>query len=719
MSFPEVNIPETKKTDKWAEEFIEAAKRYHQTNAKVRDQYIKDNYNSYNGIVKESTKKAIIEKYGKELSTKYIDFKLGFAKIKLLKGEFLDIEFSPTVNSVNPDKLDKRIEFANMLAGAAELKEYLGHMKKAYGVEAFNGMDIPQKGSEDLKSKMYPKTQNEIFMQTIINEKIEKLDLKLKALSTFLDILVVSECHAVVERDNNNIDIIRVIRPDFAVFQEIDDDPYCDKSPFKGEKRMMYVKDILQQYDIKKEDILKLRTGIDSFRSSNGANGFENINGIPAEEVYTIQWKTPKKVVTKISPTKKGEIPYMRDIDPKDYDKHKTKHDKNVAAGHYKIEIGYKEDLWAGTLIGEDIFTNVGRVENQLQKLNQNKKYIAEYDYVNFLFGTVDGIRISLQAIMSSLSEVNNVLMHMIVRELSKMKGKVLVYDEALKPKNRSMKSIFFDMSEHGVVRINSSAEGNFSDKDVTNAIELVKELDLGLSSSFEVLLRVKDNIEQTMDRVTGINETREGYAKASQTATGTQMNIEASRSITKEYYYAHQRFMNRLFTNLAEKTKQNEEWLASNHAKILFGEEQMTFIKATEDIPFDDYDIVLSDGRKEKEIRDKVSRFFDAEINAGNLRSQDVIKFDITTNINEAMAVLNDAWETLELMRQTQRESQEKQTMATIESNEKMAKENREDIQAHEKELKQMEIDSKERVTANVNQQKTDSDIIKSNTNN
>jgi hypothetical protein len=720
MSLPIATVESEKTKDKNME-YIDSIIQFHKNNAGVRETVINDLYDSYNGIVKKKTKVLLEKKFGKQISTQFLDYKLGHAKIKLLKGEYLGIEFSPTVTSINPDILDKRIKFANKLRGAAKMKKFLTALKKQHDVDPMEGLDIPEPDDPDMQNKMFPKTANEIVMQHIIDEKIESGYLKLKGQSTFMDIIIGSECHAVVERDAYGEDTIRMIAPEDAVFQELTDDPFALESPFKGERKWMYVKDVITRFPkLTDPERKRLKEGFAMASGNHGGDnkGFRSINGIPAVEVYILQWKNTKAEYTKVTEVD-GKPNYYRDITKKytEDKKYKKEVDRDVKAGKYKVEVDYHDDLWQGIRIDQDIYTEVERTESQIQRLTSSNKYRAEYDYVNFLFGTVNGIRMSLQGLISGLSEVNNIIMHMMVREIKKMKGKVFVYDEAVKPKHKLMKNIFFDITENGVITINSSAEGNFSNTDVQNAVKLIQELDLGLSQSFDILLKVKNDVENTMDRITGINESREGQSPTSQTATGTMQNIEASRSITRDIFYGHQMFMNRLFSNLVEKTKLNAKYLDSNRAKILLGDNGINFIKASSDFMFDDFDVKFTDGGREKEIRDKVARFFDVEINSGNLRTQDVIKFDMTKNLNDGIRVLQAAWGTITQVRREELQAQSEQQQQQIQGQQQLAQEDREDRQAHEKELKQMDLDSKERTKGTELEQKDKSDQVKSDT--
>ena len=710
---------QTKEIDKTKtknQEFIDSAIQFHKNNAKIRDSVISDLYDSYNGIVKQNTRKLLEKKFGKQISTQFIDYKLGHSKMKLLKGEFLNLEFSPTVTSINPDILDKRIDFANLIKGASSMKKFLSALKSEEGIDPLDGLEAPDKNDPSLQDKLFPKTANEIYMQYIINDKIESQHMKLKAQSSFMDLNIASECYGVIEKDAYGEDVFRIINPKDAVFQETTDDPFASDSPFKGERRMMYAKDILSTYpDLNETDKLKLTEMMDNF-SNQDEKGYRSINGIPAFETYTIQWKTSKTEYTKIVKSKSGPD-YQKTMTNEFYNKNKAQINRDVTSGKYTIEVRYHDDIWQGTRIDQDIYTNIGRTESQIHQLTKNNKYRAEYDYVNFLFGTVDGVRMSLQGLITGLSEVYNIIMHMIVRELKKLKGKVFVYDEALKPLKKTMKSIFYDITEDGILTINSSADGNFGGTDVQNAVNLIQELDLGLSQSFNILIQLKNDIENTMDRVTGINESREGQSPVSQTATGTLQNIEASRSITRDVFYGHQIFMNKVFTLLAEKTKLNREYLESNRAKILLGDTGIKFIKASKELMFDDFDVKFNDSGKEAEIRNRVARFFDVEINAGNLRTQDVIKFDLTKNLNDGIRGLKNAWNEINNIRREEMQNSNQQQQEALAAGQELAKENREDLQEHDTTIEQMKIDSKERIEGLKLDQKSDSDDKKSDT--
>jgi len=656
---------------------------YHKHSSTNRNANLQTLYDSHNGILEQADKKFLVSRYGAKSATTYVDFKLGRTKLKLLLGEYLTIDFDPTVVTVNTDAIRSKAELANVMRGAMYMKKDFEKVEKLTGIKPLNGMKIPDESDPDLFSKLYPKTQNEVIMQIILEDFMKDGMVKLIGYETLADVMITSECFVHIAKDDNGMEYLEIVNPKSMIFQESSGDPFCRKSPFMGHFEYMYVKDILKRFKLTEEQKLKLRDE-ETNTPEHNARGWKILNGVPAVPVYFLEWKTVREYPTKISKGKNGED-YYTDIDPDTYRRKRKSFDTDVEQGQYTIETNYREDIWEGVRIGEEVYPYARRKPAQIQTRNEMNKYKAEFDYSCLLFGTVDGIRISLQELINGLSAIYNVIMFQIVREIRKMKGKVFVYDESARPRMKDMKSVMFDIEEHGVIRVSSSSEQNYAQADIDNAVGLIKELDLGLSQSFNVLTGLKYDIENTIDRITGINENREGLGKASQTATGATQNIEASRTITKDIFFVHNLFMQDVLRKFLEKRKTNWEWIDSQKGQLLLGPILSRHLKLTKEITNDDYGVYLSDGRKENQIRELIRPFFIQEINAGQLRTMDVIAFERTRNLTVGLTVLERAWSEVQKVAQEQLRSKEQIQAQKDQAALQLAKEDREDWQAHE----------------------------------
>jgi hypothetical protein len=680
-TFPDINVPPSQRNLSWGKAMIDAAIGIHESASRVRTQMLQLRYDSYNGIRPSIAKKYITEKYGHALSQKYIDYHLGRTKVKVLLGEALKINLNPTVRTVNPQAVTKKMSNMHKRVGIALNQSRIAAINKKFG------FDLPEIPEQELSTflNMAPKEVNELNMQRIINKKMKTERVMTKGYSWLTDIILTSECHGKVERDPYGNDTLRIISPMDSLFQETPGDDFVQKSPFKGEKRKMYIHDILQTFPNLTETEVKLLKDASINPQLRTDVGVVQVNGMSCCEVYTIQWKCPRTYYEKVSTNKKSPVPYQISISDKYYEEHAEEIENDVAYGKYGINRYYGEDLYEITRIGKDIYTDFGRVKNQIQRRGPNGKYHACYDYLNLCFGTINGSRIPLQEVIDNLSEVYNVIMFMINRELKKMKGMVFSYDKSATPKGEDLTSIIYKITEHGILLTASSEDQNISGKDIDNLDKLIRVYDLSVSKGFTILLELKTQVEFTIDRITGINENREGLGKASQTATGSLNNIEASRSITQDIFYFWTLYMEEVITALAEKTKTNWDFLDSDNGELLLGSAGLAYAKAAKNMTDDDYSVQLTDGKLELEIKERARIFMQADINSQQLRTKDVIRFELAETLSEGLAVLDTAWQEIEAINNKKYENEQQVKNQQIQGQLEIAREDREDRQAHE----------------------------------
>lgn len=705
-TFPSVNIDESKKNQKWYQEYIDAVINYHiqRTARKAR---IEENYRSYNGIVRKAIKKIFTEKYEGTSSVPFKSFKLGRAKIAILKGEFIDIDLQTDVHVVNPEAINLKAKKSRLMKGASILKEDLDGLK-AMGINVLGGADIPAKDDPDYEQKVNPKLDVEKSMQAIIDKKIIDLDLKLTFLLNFVDLILNAECHGYVFKNKHGIDDYIAIAPEDAIFQESSNDPKCVKSPFHGHIEYMFPEDIIATYpNMDEKTKKKIRELEDTIDLTDHNIHYKHIAGKKAYAVYNVEWSAPEKVVRKTSSTKKSEVPYYLSIDPEQYEKDYDKIKKDVDSGKYEINVKYKESIYGGTRVGQDIYFNIGKKNNTMYTTNALGKYVQMSNYVHILYDSVNGERLSIHELIENVSDFYDVVMYKIASEIHKLKGKVYVYDEAYKPKKSSMKNVFYDIEEHGVIRINSAADGNYSERDLANAANLIKDLDLGVSQSFNHLLTLKRDLELTVDRLTGINEAREGATKATMSATGAVQNLEASRSITRDLFFFMETFVSDVTTKIAEKTKLNDAYLDSLE-NTAFGAGMRSFLRISKDIPFNNYLVMLTSGKEDRELKERVRQYFPIELNSQSLRTLDVIKFEREKNISMAIQHLVEGWDAVNEIQKQQMESNEKINEKKLKEQHQMAIEDREDWQAHE--LEKVVLSTKAKMMTDTNKTQSES---------
>jgi hypothetical protein len=462
----------------------------------------------------------------------------------------------------------------------------------------------------------------------------------------------------------------------------------------------MFYHEILtsKEFDLDEED-RKLVKDLASTGNSTENKNQQNSGGMGLINTYTIQWKGLEPVYVKISPAEGSDEPYMRIVSEQYYNKNKKQIDRQVRDGEFTIEKYLREILWTASRIHTGIYTKAKKETNLIQRLNENNKYNVDFDYSGMLLSTVDGVRVSIQEIIKELEKIYDAIRFQINRELKKIKGTMVAFDEAFTPKGKNISDVIHSITEDGLVRFNSSAEGNVSGMELESNKVGIQAINLGNNQNLLVLLQQAIDIERVMDRVTGMNEGRQGLQKATTTATANVNNIEASRSMTYDLFYFMQEFIERTLTKLAEKTKINKTYIGADQRQFIFDDGEEMFMMSTRELDADNYGITITDGKKEKDILNKMEMLFPQEINAGNLRSADAGKFWAESSFAAALRVLDNAHEQLANIRQQDIRVKQESAMKSMEQQVQQVIEDREDTQQHDLDMETLRTEGKKEV--------------------
>lgn len=657
-------------------------------------------YNSYNGVVDQGEIDSIIKTTGKKSKTKYVKYRLGRAKLKQLHGEFLEIPIQAHVSSINRDAQNEKMQKYKNMLGMSIAKPYI-ERARGEGYNVFEGVQIPDKNDKTFWNMNNFKLGNEIVMGTIIKDKLKNERLKGQFYQNFVDLTIAAEVFGKNERDADGIDTYRFIPAKYALYEESVYDPFLDRSPYLGEVRYMYYHEILSnpEFNLDTDQKARLKEVREEYSAEEKQGSIEMLNGHPAFPVYSIQWKGLETVYKKTSPAKGSDVPYKRILSEEYYKENSAKIKRDVKAGKYTVEKFYREIVWTACKINRDIYTKATKEDHLIQRLNENGKFRAHLDYTGMLFSTVNGYRVSIQEIIYELERIYDDIRFMINKEIRKIRGDTLIYDDAFLPKGKRFIDILHSVSEDGVVRYNSSAEGNRSQSESDSNKVGIGALNLGQSNNLVVLLQQAMDVERVMDRITGMNESRQGLEKATATASANMSNVEASRSMTYDMFYFMKEYIERVLMKLAEKSKVNTVYDGDDSRQFVLSDEEIQYLITTKNLLFHNYAVTITDGRKEQQTLQKIEQLFPQEINAGMLRTKDVAKFFMEDNFAKAIKVLDLAHDELAAIRQQEMKTGQEAKQQENENNLKIATENREDGQNHDKEMELIRNEGKKEV--------------------
>lgn len=707
MPFPEVSDYDFSKggpDNKKMREALDYAEKQHKHRSTEREK-IEKLYNAYNGYLSKKEKNAKERSTGKQSKTKYVKYRLGRSKVKQLQGEFLEIRLTPTVRCINPEARNEEMQKYKQALGLSIAKPYI-EKARGMGFKVYDGFNIPDQDDPDFWSVKNFKKANSLIMQDIILDKVKTTDLKIQLYHNFIDNLIAAKFGGKIERNSEGEDVYRYIPANNMLYEEQTFDPFLERTPYKGEIRNMYLHEIINnpEFKLRKSQESELKQMAESgHTSSENVEGSDeyNSNYVSSFDVYTIEWKGLETIREKVSPSKSGGEPYRMILSDEYYQKNKKKIENDVAKGKYELEVYYQEVIWTASKIADEIYTTAEKTNDVIQTVRSNGKYEAHSNYVGCLFSTVNGERISMQEILYELENIYDDIRYQINREIKKIRGQALIYDRAFLPKNKRFIDIIHNISEDGVVEFNSSAEGNRSGLEAKSSEVNIQAIDFGENKSIMVLMNQAMDIERTMDRITGMNENRQGLTKATTTATTNINNIEASRSVTYDLFYMTQLFSNKMLTKLAEKSKLNKDYYKNRINKFLFDDNQVRYMEITDDLMADNYAVYLSDGRKEQDILSKLEQMFPQEINAGIISTSDVAKFLTEDNFHRALKVLDQARTRYEEFSKEQSREEMQQMQQAKEQELKEKREEREDKQAHDRDMEALRTEGKKEVKA------------------
>ena len=259
--FPRQDLPEIEKNKDWCKQVLDYAITVlnDQSNSN-RLTKIQRMRNSYNGILDKRRTQYLTKTYGKRIKGQFIDYRLGKPKIDLVNGEFLKRKLNSEVRSQNRDAKAKKLDKLYTVLGIREAQPQIRKLREVMGFDAFDGMDIPTQEKGTAQSKINIKTKNEIFMSHVLKDYIKRKGLKAKLSKNFFDVENTAECHGRVYIKSNRTVEYETIRPEDAIFIESYDDPFLKYSPINGHRRWMFVNDILNEYELSKEDRDKLES---------------------------------------------------------------------------------------------------------------------------------------------------------------------------------------------------------------------------------------------------------------------------------------------------------------------------------------------------------------------------------------------------------------------------------------------------------------------------
>ena len=692
--WPRQDIPQKDKTPEWYKLHANFAEHIVQNNSAVNNK-MNQEYDSYNGKSEAGSIKHIVSTYGKQNKIQHVSYKLSKTKLDILDGEFLQMPINGTVKTINSSAITEKTQKYEMVTGASHAKEELMKMK-ASGVDVMEGMDIPDKEDKSAFAKMNFNDKNESIMQIMHHEITNEIGYQAKLGNNFQDAKITSRCFGRVVLNENNGDLdYEPIDPRLRICVEFDKDPFLKKSPIMGAVKKMPINTILTSYkltDIEREKLYSISKSPDKYiQGIEFRKKYSYVNGQLCADVMHFEWKSVKPKYSMEVHNNSTELNFVEQptsimqLDTSDYEKNKETYDEKIAKGLAKgIIVEWEEEMHEMVRIGHDL--DIMMRPKPFVMKDEDSGKIVNFSYTGLVFNMVNGETISMKDVCDTFDMAYDEVMYTIRKEVNKVKGKVIIYDRAYLPKGQTVKGVLYNMANDSFIDINTAANGNMSGLNAQPG-NMIKEIDLGMSNSFAALLQFKNEIKKELDDITGINNAREGGAPASATVANNQQNLQASRTITAPLFYYMTKYAEMVSLNLIETGKLVWGLYKPEKARSILGDEKYNFMKATEELAFQQYKYEIVDPRWEQQIRERMRGIAEISLNAKEFRPMDMLDLELAETLADAKAVLRNSWDAINKARseqgQQQMQADQQSQQASQQAQMELMRENREDLQA------------------------------------
>jgi len=697
MDFPQQNIPDKDKTEEWHIDCIRAIMTHHRGYTSFIDSRKKDheNYLIVNGELDAKQYKYVTDMYGMTSPARFVNFPMILPKLDLLAGELISQPLQYTVNVINRNAIRKKNEEKITLAAEVVLRPIRREIEQALGMP-IPDENVGQEVPEDIERYKKLKFRNAVeeMVHVGLSFCIQRWDMKQTFKRGFYDLAITGkEFYRIYIKSGDPY--AERLDPRIMIYDLDLDKESIQDSKYAGTENWYTVNEIMDRHGVelskKQVDYLeKLQNQAYGGEAGNSAfyldsysyDGSKNLK----IRVLDFQWRSIRMLKHKESPNEfDPTTPYLKKVK----DTYKAKKGEKIISKPIT-------EIRQGILIGHDMLLNWGVKPNQIR---YEENYAnTSMDFFGAIKGNLNGNTLSVVDSLKNVQILYNITMYQIELAMARSGGKSIVYDVAQKPKNISLKDVFYHAKNSGLILINNKAEGM-----QTNGFNQFQQVDFTLSQSVAQMINLKAMLEETADRLTGISASRAGVQKSGDLVGVTERNVMQSTLITAPLFDIHYRLVGDVLQGLAGLMK--TAWGKEGRMANVFGDMGMETFKIDKSIALEEYGIFVENSGKEVQRKQDMMGLLERFSSSGNIDPLAIIKAVNAEGSSEVESILTEG---LEAMQKQQDEFRDREISAQETANEIEGEKMQIPIQIQQMksdtdiQLKQMEIEFESGAQAN-----------------
>lgn len=696
-SLPPQKISSKRKGKEWGEQSVDAIINLSSqtlTNNRSSKYNKQINYDLYNSIFQEKDFDYVLNPMGLKgnytaVATKMKNYNIIRPKIELLKGEEMKRPFNFRVRATNGEVVSERQD--------EKRKAILQHLQQ--------NMVPTEEGQQPLDEiEKYFKTEyihpREVTANQILEYGVQAEELEKKFNAGWEHALISSE-EVYYVGTHNNEPKVRTVNPLNFDYDKTIELRSIEDAQWAKEERWLSMGEVIDMYSeyLSEDEVKRLDKGEVGYpmNKMNYYPGFayamnemegNTINNNNSDQnnsyggnrtgshcyVANVCWKSLRKI---------GFFSYT---DPRTGKTEETLVDEEFKLTEEMLALGgtlrwqWINEVWEGTRIGQDIYCNIRPISNQFRDLNNPGA--TKLPYIGYVYNSVNSMSTSLVDLVKPHQYTYMVTWWRLEQELAKAKGKKLVMDYSKFPKSMgmSMDEWMYHLDNTGVVWINSMEEGRKGDPDSANPANTMTSMDMALSQVVGQYMEVLREIENQVDRITGVSRQRESDIQSSETVGGVERAIQQSTHITEPWFYYHnavkQKVLNAYIYNFRQTSNENKK------LQYIVNDIEASIIEI-DGTEFDDtnFNVFVSDSIRDHAIKQKLEGLAQIALQQEKVKFSDIIKIYKTNSISEVEGRIVSSENEFEQRQQAAVEQAQQAEAAQAEA-----------LRAHEKEIRDEE---------------------------
>ena len=624
-------------------------------------------------------------------------------KIHLLIGEEIKRPFNFRAVAINPGAVSKFEDMVKERLIASLMEEIQLEMQNAgtipEGTVDPEQMETPEEVIRLSKTDL--QSHGEIQANNALDYFREYLDIQ-EVFNRGWEDLIVTGDDVYYTGMSNNDPVLRRVEAKYFDYDRTHTVDYIEDSQWAKEERWMPVNQVYDEYFefLDEDDVEDLEKMKGTYKQNighgqgisvvymNTTNRYSNSNDTgeigsnSVIKVTTFVWKSLRKLGFVIyEDEESGEI--LERTVGEDYKKQPE---------DLEIEWKWINEVWEMVKAGEDKVLYARPRPNQYKSMDNPSK-------CRLPFTGISKPQLSLVKRVKDIQYLFDIIMYRMELAVAQSKGKKMIMDTAQIPKTKGwdMQKWLYYFDTAGIAFINSMEEGSGNMAGERPSFNQFSQIDLTISNALNQYVGILDRLDALIEDITGVSRQRQGNIHQSETVGGVERSVVQSSAVTEYLFYQHNRVKKRVLTNLLEEAKL--AWLDGKKAQYIMDDIEITRKILNIDgevFNEEDYGVMMVNSEKENRIMQYLEQNAMGAVQSGQAELQDVIGAMRTNSIAKAQQILQEASDKAKQQAQEQQQQQMQSQEAMQEKMLAAQTEDREDKQAHEVELKEMDVETK-----------------------